>query len=435
MIMPKTPLCDAVFEYVSQKTVRFHMPGHKGKPCGNLPPDWFLPDITELDSTDNLLAPTGCIDEAQKLCAKDFGAAASFFTTGGATCGILAMFAASVKRGERVLMDRACHLSAYHALSLCGGVPFYIRGDYDSALGITMPPTPAAVQAAMDAAPDAKTLFITSPNAFGFCADLPAIAALCKERGITLLVDEAHGAHYAVATGCPPTAMAAGADMCVQSFHKTLPALTGAAVMHVGTPCWVHRADRALRLFQSTSPSYLLLASIDAARDAAKKSAPLWETLLKTIREEAPQNVLPTNDPYRITVCCNGEETEKILKENGIVPEMVTPQSAVFIVTMQDTKEDLQKLFSVIKDLPPVKKMLPAPPVCPMRFSPTAVWEMDTKQIPLRMAEGYIAAEPIYRYPPATAILAPGEELTKEMCAYLCAHPDMPQSIRVIENS
>lgn len=430
--MLKTPLYDAVSQYVNRQSARFHMPGHKGKPCMGLPSDWFSWDVTELDVTDNLLAPEGCIKKAQALCAESYGACASFFTTGGATCGILAMFAAAVSRGARVLMDRACHLSAYNALSLCGGIPIYIRGGFHASLGIAMPPTLAEIQSAYEKNPDARTLFLTSPNAFGFCADLTAISAFCKEKGITLLVDEAHGAHFAAAPGCPRDAMTAGADMCVQSFHKTLPALTGAAVLHVGSPAFVTRADNALRLFQSTSPSYLIMASADAARAAAFAGQAVWAQLLSVIRSDAPSTLAATDDPYRLTAICDGDASFEILHTQNIVPEMVGTSVAVFIVTMQDTPIKLANLFSVLRTLPPPKAALSPPPYCPTRLSPAEVLEKEIVSVPLVAAEGRIAAKTIFRYPPATAILAPGEEITHDMCLYLSAHPDMPKKISVI---
>ncbi len=431
--MSKTPLADAVMRYARRNATRFHMPGHKGHAAGLLPESACLFDVTELSETDNLLAPQGCIREAETLCAAAAGAHCSFFTTGGSTCGILAMLTATLQEGDSIIVDRACHISVYAALAVCGAVPLYVRGAFLPSLGAFYPPTVAEIAEKFHENPNARAVFITSPNAFGMSAPLSEIAAFCRKNNLLLLVDEAHGAHFAFAPHCPPTALAAGADLCVQSYHKTLPALTGAAVFHVGNPSLCERAEAALRLFQSTSPSYLLLASIDTARDAAEASAEKWDVLYRVIMENAPSNLLCDCEPYRLTLLCDGFAAEKILEKHNIVPEMTGSHSAVCIVTPADTPDAVQSLLKLAADFPPAPYPAVMPPASVARMTPRKVFYAAHETVPLHTAAGRIAAKAVFRYPPGTAVLAPGEEISKDMCAYLSAHPDMPSHISVVK--
>ena len=431
--MTKTPLADAVKSYALQNQTRFHMPGHKGCDAGLFSASFCQYDVTELSETDNLLSPTGCIREAQALCARAAGANCSFFTTGGSTAGILAMFKAVLKSGDRVIVDRGCHISVYAALAVSGGVPVYVRGDFNASLGAFCPPTLSEIEKKFRENPSVRAVFITSPNAFGITAPLSEIAAFCRKNNLYLLVDEAHGAHFAFAPDCPPTALSQGADLCVQSYHKTLPALTGAAVLHVGSPALGARADAALRLFQSTSPSYLLLASIDSARAAAEESAEKWASLGRVIRENAPPNLLPTSDPYRLVVLCDGHRTAKMLEKANIVPEMTGSHGAVFIVTMADTPDAVKKLLALAKTFPASCAPAMLPPPCPMRMTPSMVFDALHETVPVKEAAGRISAKAVFRYPPGTAVLAPGEEITEDMRTYLVEHEDMPSQIEVIK--
>lgn len=416
--MSKTPLADAIQRYAKKDMHRFHMPGHKGKATGIFPAAFTALDVTEIEETDNLMEPKGCILAAERLCASAFGAQRTFFTTGGSTCGVLAMLHAVLRPGDKVLVDRSCHLSVYAALSLCGAVPVYVRGAWMAQIGAFAPPATEEIASILEKEKDIRALVLTTPTPYGIAADTEAIAAICHARGVLLLVDEAHGAHFAFAPHCPKTALAAGADLCVQSLHKTLPALTGSAVLHVGNPALVHKAEAALRLFQSTSPSYLLMASMDCARAAAEESAGLWEELYAAIEACRFPGLYRTDDPYRLTVSCQGEVSAPLLAAAGFVPEMTGTHTAVMIVTMADSPKTVQRLLDFAKTWKPAAWPAPLPPQCPAVLTPAEVRCREAELVAADEAVGRIVARPVYCYPPGTAIVAPGEVFSREVLLY-----------------
>lgn len=276
---PATPLLDALLARAGEERVSFHMPGHAGgrafatdvlAAAGRI-------DTTELPVTDDLHLPTGPARAAMERAAAAFGAARTFFLTTGSTSGLLAMITAAAGRGP-LLLPRPVHRSIVHALALTG-IPYQFlpipRPSPDrAAFAPFAQPAAQDVRAALEACPEITAVLVTSPDYYGTCADLAAIAEVVHRRGALLLVDEAHGAHFRFAPELlPVAAMDAGADVCVQSAHKTLPALTQAALLHLS-----HGAVRAGRvdpravqnaiaLYQTSSPSFLIAASIDAARD------------------------------------------------------------------------------------------------------------------------------------------------------------------------
>lgn len=400
-----TPIINALNKYNDRETLRFHMPGHKGK-------TGFPLDVTELPDTDNLSAPEGAIAEALSLASVAFGSRQTYFLTGGSTSGNLAMLTSVAADGDTVIIDRACHISVFSALTLCGATPIYMHPDYKH--GIAMPPSPQKVQAALSQNPTAKCVFITSPNAFGFTADVKAIADICHTFGVPLLVDEAHGAHFAFSPLLPPTAMESGADMCVQSAHKTLPALTGSAMLHLSNLKYASRLADAVHLYQSTSPSYLLMASIDYARAFMQEEGEeKLAQLIEWINKYKTPNVLDTDDITKIVVDCPGFSHKKI------VPESTSPQNTVFISTVCDSEQDIKELFEATNELPAAFLSFITPPAAETVISPKAAYLLTGATICLDDAEGRVSKKSVYCYPPAVPIIAPGEIITHEAIDYI----------------
>ncbi|MGE4282571.1 MAG: aminotransferase class I/II-fold pyridoxal phosphate-dependent enzyme, partial [Clostridia bacterium] len=232
-----TPLYDALKAYSKKNMIPFHMPGHKlGAGFPEQFRDSFLDiDLTELPDTDDLHAPEGPIEEAQKLAAEAFGARQTFFLVNGSTCGIQTMIAGVCNPGDILIVDRNCHLSVIHSLILCGVIPQYIYPEYISDLDFIGGINPHEVEEALKKHPDAKGVFITCPTYHGICSDIKTIADIVHRYDKMLLVDEAHGAHFCFHPSLPQGALHAGADICVQSAHKTLPALTQSALLHVNS--------------------------------------------------------------------------------------------------------------------------------------------------------------------------------------------------------
>ncbi|NJL41391.1 MAG: aminotransferase class I/II-fold pyridoxal phosphate-dependent enzyme, partial [Leptolyngbyaceae cyanobacterium SM1_4_3] len=273
MDQTELPLVSALAAAANRSDAAFHTPGHKRGQSA--PPallkllgrSAFRADLPELPELDNLFAPEGAIAQAQLLAADAFGAEQTWFLANGSTCGLEAAILAACNPGDKLILPRNLHQSAIAALILSGAVPVFVLPEYDADWDLAHPPKPEAIAQALRDHPDAKAVLIVSPTYHGVCADVGSIARLTDAANLPLIVDEAHGAHFAFHPDLPAPALAEGADLVVQSTHKTLSALTQAAMLHVQGK----RIDRArlaasLRLVQSTSPNYLLLASLDAAR-------------------------------------------------------------------------------------------------------------------------------------------------------------------------
>ncbi|MBD2604242.1 aminotransferase class I/II-fold pyridoxal phosphate-dependent enzyme [Scytonema hofmannii FACHB-248] len=269
----QTPLLDTLKANTTRPHAAFYTPGHKGgqgispRLVDLFGEAVFRADLTELSELDNLFAPQGVIQQAQQLAAEAFGAAQTWFLVNGSTCGIEAAILATCGMGDKIILPRNVHSSAIAGLILSGAMPIFVNPEYDPILDIAHSITPASVEAALEQHPDAKAVMIVYPTYYGVCADVEAIARITHQYNIPLLVDEAHGAHFAFHPQLPIAALAAGADLSVQSIHKTLGAMTQASMLHVqGDRININRVTKALQLVQSTSPSYILLASLDAAR-------------------------------------------------------------------------------------------------------------------------------------------------------------------------
>ena len=268
-----TPLLSALVQAVNRQAVSFHTPGHKGGQGATAAMQQLLgagalqADLPELPELDNLFAPAGPIQAAQTLAAQAFGAEETYFLANGSTSGIEAALLATSGPGDTVLVPRNAHRSVFAGLVLSGAQPVYVSPVQSPGWDVAWGLGPDQVAAALTTVPKIRTVVLVSPNYQGVCAPVAAIARQVHDHGACLLVDEAHGAHLACHADLPPAALAAGADVVVQSTHKTLSALTQAAMVHVqGQRIDRDRLRQGLQITQSTSPNYLLLASLDAAR-------------------------------------------------------------------------------------------------------------------------------------------------------------------------
>lgn len=244
----------------------YHMPGHKRNICGALPPEFYKMDITEIEGFDNLHQPEGILLELQKKAAALCGAEESFYLVNGSTGGILSAVSAALPPGGHILMARNCHKSAYHAAYLRNLTISYLYPEMLEKFDIFEAVTPKQVRAALEKEPDIGAVLIVSPTYEGRIADIREIAREVHQKGIPLIVDEAHGAHLGLSSEFHENSCRAGADLVIQSTHKTLPALTQTALLHVcGKRIDRRLLKRFLHIYQSSSPSYLLMASIDNA--------------------------------------------------------------------------------------------------------------------------------------------------------------------------
>ena len=456
----QTPLLNALKAAAQRNNAAFYAPGHKqGKGISQNIRDLignsaFNADLPELPELDNLFAPEGAIAAAQELAAQTFEASQTWFLVNGSTCGIMAAILATCGMGEKIILPRNIHQSAIAGLILSGAIPIFINPEYDAQTGLAYNLTPTAVAQSLEQHPDTKAVMMLHPTYQGVCSDLKAIADLTHQYNIPLLVDEAHGAHFAFHPDLPPSAMSLGADLTVQSTHKTLSSLTQSSMLHLkGDRVCSQKITRALQLVQSTSPSYLLLASLDAARQQmATEGKQLIERAI-AISQQAREQIAQIPhlsifnpkkqpgckylDPTRLTIDVSGLnmtgfEADEILHEQlGVTCELPLLHHLTFIISLGNTQADIQKLIQACETLShsstphsplPICEavsfrtpysLLPTPhSLLPPAISPRDAYFSATETIPTSEAVDRLCGELICPYPPGIPLLMPGEVIT-----------------------
>ncbi len=440
------PLLSALDKYTAKDRIIMHMPGHKG---GKLFSEKFREqilqyDLTELPGLDNFHRAKGILAESMKACARVFGARETFFLVNGSTSGIHAMLAACLNPGDKLLVMRNCHISVINALILFGIQPVFIMPRYDEEWQMSIPAGIESWQKALKNYPEVKGALVTSPDYYGVCTPLQQLASLLHEEDKLLLVDEAHGAHFAFSGLLPQTALQQGADVCVQSLHKTMPALTQTALLHLGTSrISADRIKRSISILTTTSPSYMLMASIDYARDyAERQGAEMYETLvntLKTMKSElaglknlrlVPDGIQGLcRDATRIVVdtsqtTCSGYQFSSILHaEYGIIAEMADETHVVLIITPADTQKEIGVLKKALLELD--QKMMPTSKKTGIRpfddqplhcqLPSLSDYLGKAVHIPLESSAGFISASMVTPYPPGVPVICPGETITESI--------------------
>jgi len=459
----QTPLLDALKANATRSHAAFYMPGHKqGKGISQPLADLlgkavFRADLTELADLDNLFAPQGVIQEAQQLAAEAFGASQTWFLVNGSTCGIEAAILATCGNGDKIILPRNVHSSAIAGLILSGAYPVFLNPEYDSVLDIAHSITPTAVESALQQHPDAKAVLTVYPTYYGVCGDLRAIANITHQYNIPLLVDEAHGAHFRFHPKLPTPALAAGADLTVQSIHKVLGAMTQASMLHVqGNRIDSDRISKALQLLQSTSPSYILLASLDAARQQMALHGKLLMSQTLQLAQEARTKIseipglsvleMPqlggtpgfvALDKTRLTVTVanlglTGFAADDVLDEKfAVTAEFPSEQHLTFIITMGNTTADIQQLIQGFTALAQEYRRTNASvknyiwqdfsptAASNLYFSPREAFFAASETLPLAKTCHRICTEIVCPYPPGIPILMPGELITKPVLDYL----------------
>ena len=418
----------------------WHMPGHKGiAPFG--PEDLYALDTTELPVTDDLYRPAGAIARAQALYARAAGAGATLFLHNGSTAGVHAMLQLYARPGDTVLLPRGAHLSAVNACVLGGLEPVWMPVRL-TADGYPWLPEETAL-AALEAHPEAKAILLTRPDYWGGCVPMERIVRAAHSRGIRVLADEAHGAHLPWLDS-PASAGACGADAWVQSAHKTLPALTGTAMLHLRDPGDAARALALLRLTQTSSPSHVLLMSVDDARawmeNCGRERLRALCGALGELRRELPAlgyadaharwgETGYAFDPTRLVIRApqGGEALGHALRARGADVEMADAHHAVCICTAMDTGESVRSLREALAAVPPEgagPEAVPPPalPALPPRALPPREAALgEGEGVPLDRAAGRIAARSAGVYPPGIPLVCPGEIVTAEIAEALRA--------------
>lgn len=422
-----------------------HMPGHKRNEAlaGYLRALNARLDVTEITGFDDLHEPEGILREAQARAARVWGARQSWFLVNGSTAGVLAGVRALAPEGGRVLVARNCHRSVFHALELCRLRPVFLQPDPAPGWSFPGPVAPAALADALVRCPDAKLLILTSPTYEGVLSDLPALVRLAHQAGVPVLVDEAHGAHLGLFGAFPAGAVAAGADLVVQSLHKTLPSLTQTALLHQAGPLADPAAVQAqLRVFQTSSPSYLLMASLDGCvrwlEEAGPRALPAWRERLARFRAAVgplhslrllgDEPGLPfARDPGKIVIGAGpltGRQLKDRLREEfSLELEMAGADWALAMTGAGDTDETLAALADALHRLddrlPPAPAAAPLP-AWPLPEAPLAPWRaggLPAGPVPFDRAAGHVSAEYVWAYPPGVPVLVPGERVSAAFLA------------------
>lgn len=454
----ETPLFDALMEYVARDTIPFHVPGHKKgigidaefkNFIGNNP---FKIDVTVFKLVDSLHHPTGPIKEAQALAADAYGADATFFSIHGTSGAIQAMIMSVVGSGDTIIVPRNVHKSVTAGIIMAGAVPVYMQPELDKNLGIANGVRPETVKETLRENPHAKAVLIINPTYYGVSTDLKSIAEIVHSYDIPLIVDEAHGPHLKFNERLPLSAMEAGADLCAQSTHKIIGAMTQGSLLHVRTRYVdIARVQQIMNLLQTTSPSYILLASLDTAR---RQIALDGEELLNQALELADYvrkeiNQIPgfycygdellgqpgvfAIDPTKICITCRdlgitGFDLDMILANKyHIQMELSDLYNVLAVGSFGDTRENMDKLLNALREISDEymnqssrkADFLDIPAIPKQVLIPREAFNGTKTSVLLADSVGEVSGEFLMAYPPGIPILCPGEVITEEIIHYV----------------
>ena len=453
----KTPIFDSLMNYVNNDTIPFHVPGHK-KGIG-IPSEFrefigenpFKIDVTVFKSVDSLHHPTSSILEAEKLVADAYKSEHSFFCVNGTTIAIQAMIMSSVSQGDKILIPRNVHKSITAGIIISGAIPIYIEPEINEFLSISHGVSPETVKDSIEKNPDVKAVLIINPTYYGVSANIKEIVEIVHKHNIPLLVDEAHGPHLCFNKNLPMSAMEAGADICSQSTHKITSSLTQGSFLHVKSK-FINptKVRQVLNLLHTTSPSYIILASLDCTR---KQLALHGEELINQSIELSNYaryeiNKIPylycfgeelinkqgfySFDPTKITINCrklgiSGYELESILATKyHIQLEMADAYNGLAVGSYGDTKESIDALISALKEISndyykenSNKKSLNLPNIPKQIFTPREAFQANKESILLKDSINKISGEFLLTYPPGIPVLCPGEIITEEIINYI----------------
>lgn len=414
------PIEKALDEYIGKDLSRFHMPGHKG--ADNFP-DYYKYDVTEVFGTDSLFESSEAIFETEKRFAKIYTAGASLLSTGGSTLCIQGMLATALEPGDKVIAARNCHAAAVNTMALLDIEPIWIN-----------PRDLKGTEKAFEEHPDVKAVYLTSPDYFGVLSDISAFAELAHKNGAKLLVDNAHGAHLHF-TPIEMHPMALGADMCCDSLHKSLPVLTGGALLHLKDGSLREKAKQKMRLFGSTSPSYLIMLSADKCADYLETNAKYDFAMLNgkvaNLRYKAFEHGLAPKvrsvEPARLTISVKStemtaEEFGKSLREHGIEPEYVNDEWAVLMASPFNTERDFERVAKFIEDtfgngFAAFEERLSKMPEKAMSIRKAVFAESE--EISVEDSVGRVASSLNLPCPPCIALAVPGEIIDEKIAELL----------------
>ncbi len=450
----RAPVYEALAAFKKKRIVPFDVPGHKrgrgnpelkellGEKCVSL-------DVNSMKPLDNLCHPISVIRDAEALAAEAFGADHAFFMVGGTTSAVQSMVLSICKKDDKIILPRNVHKSVINALVLCGAIPVYVNPETDSKLGISLGMQLDEVKRAIEENPDAVGVLVNNPTYYGICSDLRSIVKLAHEKGMKVLVDEAHGTHLYFGEGLPINAMAAGADMASVSMHKSGGSLTQSSLLLTNKSVNWEYVAQIINLTQTTSASYLLISSLDISRrnlalrgrESFAKVIDMAEYARKEInsiggyyaygRELINGGSIYDFDVTKLSIYTRdiglaGIEVYDLLRdEYDIQIEFGDIANILAYISIGDTVEDIERLCGALEDIKRLyskdkSSVLANEYIAPkVVYSPQQAFYSNKESLPIRESAGRICSEFVMCYPPGIPILAPGEMITEDIIEYI----------------
>ena len=450
----QAPIYDALVKLRKKRIVPFDVPGHKrgrgnpelvellGEKCVGI-------DVNSMKPLDNLGHPISIIRDAEELAADAFGASHAFLMIGGTTSSVQTMILSTCKAGDKIILPRNVHKSAINAMVLCGAIPIYIEMSVDPKIGIALGLENDRVAQAIKNHPDAQAILINNPTYYGICSDLKGLTEMAHEAGMLVLVDEAHGAHLHFTDKLPISAMDAGADMAAVSMHKSGGSLTQSSILLIGEQMNPEYVRQIINLTQSTSASYLLMASLDISRrNLALRGKESFEKVIE-LSEYARREINAIGGYYAyskelidgVSVCdfdvtklsvytqgigLTGIEVYDLLRdEYDIQIEFGDIGNILAYISIGDRIQDIERLVGALADIKRLysrdgKDLIAGEYIQPeLVLSPQEAFYSERKSLTLDESVGQVCGEFVMCYPPGIPILAPGERITREIVDYI----------------
>lgn len=450
----RAPVYEALEEFRKNRIVPFDVPGHKrgrgnpelvkllGQQCVGI-------DVNSMKPLDNLCHPVSVIREAEEMAAEAFGAAYAFLMVGGTTSSVQSMVLSACKKGDKIILPRNVHRSVINALVLNGSIPIYVNPDMDKELGIALGMKVSQVEKTIRENPDAVAVLVNNPTYYGICSDLRSIVKLAHAHGMKVLADEAHGTHFYFGANMPVSAMEAGADMAAVSMHKSGGSLTQSSFLLVGANMQPGYVRQIINLTQTTSASYLLLASLDVSRRNLALRGKEEFGKVMALAEYARGEINRIGGYYAYTAeLINGDsiydfdrtkltvntlgiglagiEVYDILRdEYDIQMELGDIANVLAYVSIGDRERDMERLIGALVEIRRKYSrdntgMFTQEYIEPrVAVSPQNAFYAEKESLPLMETEGRICSEFVMCYPPGIPILAPGEEITADILKYI----------------
>lgn len=435
-------LYEKLNEYSESDPLRMYMPGHKGNK--NSCVDGAAHDITEIRGFDNLHGAEGILLKSMQLASKLWGSERSYYLVNGSTCGILAGVRTLTNRGDKVLVARNCHKAVYHAIELCGLRPVFLMPPVIEEWQIFGSVTPQSVEEALGKNPDIKLVIITSPTYEGVISDIEEISHVVHSHGAKLLVDEAHGAHLGLCAYFEKSSVVLGADIVVQSLHKTLDCPTQTAILHASRNVDLKRLSHQLSVFETSSPSYLFMSAVDKfVRKAAEDKYILssWTNALDEFYIRTAQlseieifahtyKDIPAvfaYDKSKIILRCKNtiEFAERLGKEHNAEFEMVSPDLIIAMTGAGDNSQTLGRFADILLSADKYAERFTSGKRTfvyskpNLSLLPEEAMEKGNKRVSVIDSIGKICGEYVWKYPPGIPLLIPGEIIPESFCEVL----------------